>query len=111
MTPEERQRLKERIRELITELEHKAANLQETAKPVALDQASVGRLSRMDSIANQAISGRVLAETQHRLARLRQALEAVDEDEFGICAECGEDISLKRLMALPEASRCIHCAG
>lgn len=111
MTPEERQRLKERIQELIVELEQKISSLQETSKPVALDQASVGRLSRMDSIANQAISGRVLAESQNRLARLRLALEAIDEDEFGVCVDCGEDIALKRLMAIPEASRCVDCAG
>lgn len=37
------------------------------------------------------------------------ALDRVDEDEYGICIECSEAISAKRLAAIPWASRCIAC--
>lgn len=38
-----------------------------------------------------------------------EALHRIDEGDFGICVECGEDIELNRLNASPIASRCISC--
>ena len=32
-----------------------------------------------------------------------------DQGDYGECAECGEDIGLKRLMARPVAELCIEC--
>ena len=37
------------------------------------------------------------------------ALERMTEDEYGICLECGEEISEKRLTAVPWAEFCINC--
>lgn len=41
--------------------------------------------------------------------KLSQALEKIDDDEFGICEDCGEDIKFERLMARPTAELCISC--
>ena len=41
--------------------------------------------------------------------KLKQALEKMSEDEYGICVECDEDISFKRLLARPTADLCIAC--
>lgn len=109
MTEQERTRLKARIVELIAEQERSIAELEKTSAPVSLDQP-IGRLSRMDSLVNQGISGRVLAETRARLTRLKQALARIDEPGFGLCEECDEEIALNRLLAMPEATLCIHCA-
>jgi DnaK suppressor protein len=32
-----------------------------------------------------------------------------DDGTFGICEECGEPISMKRLEARPETTLCIRC--
>ena len=110
MTPEQKDQLRDAIRQQLADLETKAQALEEAAKPVALDQP-IGRLSRMDAIANQALSDRVLAETRNRMLRLERALVRLDTDDgFGVCEACGEDISPGRLMAVPEAELCIHCA-
>ena len=37
-------------------------------------------------------------------------LKKINDSTFGTCEECEEDISEKRLMALPYASLCISCA-
>lgn len=37
------------------------------------------------------------------------ALEAIDAGTYGICQECGEDISTKRLKHYPNARRCVPC--
>ena len=45
-----------------------------------------------------------------QLKRIESALERIEDGSFGICEECGEDISEKRLLAKPEATTCIVCA-
>jgi DnaK suppressor protein len=37
------------------------------------------------------------------------ALDSLDEGTYGACAECGEEISEKRLHALPFARLCVEC--
>lgn len=83
----------------------------EARAPVALDQQSVGRVSRVDALQQQAMAK---AQEQHRateLVRIEQALRRIDEGEFGFCADCGEDIAVKRLEVDPSARLCISCAG
>ena len=46
---------------------------------------------------------------QSKLEKIRHALERIDDDEYGICEECGNDIGKKRLMALPFTELCIEC--
>ena len=49
------------------------------------------------------------AENRARLLRIEAALRRITLGEFGICAECGGVIGLKRLRALPWVSNCIEC--
>ncbi len=39
----------------------------------------------------------------------RRALERLEQGEYGVCSECGEPISPKRLAALPWAECCVTC--
>ncbi len=41
--------------------------------------------------------------------RIKQALEKINAGTYGICIDCGEDISEKRLESYPNAARCIVC--
>ena len=43
------------------------------------------------------------------IAKIQQALERVEKGTFGICEECGEDISEGRLKARPVTTLCIKC--
>lgn len=43
------------------------------------------------------------------LYHLEQALERIDEGNFGLCHECGEEIARDRLEAVPHARLCIQC--
>lgn len=38
-----------------------------------------------------------------------EALTRLDEGTYGVCAECGVDISEKRLVAVPFAKLCVEC--
>ena len=95
-------------REELEQLSHNSAEARET---VTLDQASVGRLSRMDAIQQQAMAQATERQRAVEISRIENALKRLDEDEYGFCVECGEDISVKRMEIDPAATHCIKCAG
>lgn len=82
----------------------------EDRNPVALDQQSVGRLSRQDSLQVQAMAKAAEARRAGELRRIEAALERLAEGEYGWCVECGEAIEEKRLEVDPAAPRCAACA-
>lgn len=41
--------------------------------------------------------------------KIREAMERIEEGEFGICEECGEEIGHARLKARPVTTLCIEC--
>ena len=41
--------------------------------------------------------------------KIRDALDRIDSDEFGICEDCGEEIGEARLRARPVTTLCIDC--
>lgn len=43
------------------------------------------------------------------ISKIDKALERIEDESFGLCDHCGEDIELKRLEARPVATLCIHC--
>lgn len=82
----------------------------EERRPVELDQQSVGRLSRMDALQVQAMANAVETRRQSRAAQLRAALKRLDEDEYGYCVGCGDDIPVKRLETDLTIARCVNCS-
>ncbi|MGH7246715.1 MAG: TraR/DksA family transcriptional regulator, partial [Pseudomonadota bacterium] len=48
-----------------------------------------------------------LAES--RLNSATKALERLEQNDFGICSGCGDEISFERLRAVPMAARCVDC--
>lgn len=83
----------------------------ESRKPVELDQTTQGRLSRMDAMQNQAMAQATERRRMAEIKRIDEAFARVDEDEYGYCLECGDEIAVKRLEINPSASLCINCAG
>ena len=82
----------------------------ESLKPVALDQQSVGRLSRMDSLQVQAMDKAQETARQKKLLRIKAALTRLDNGDYGYCVTCDETISQKRLDLDPSVPLCISCA-
>ncbi|GAB4538341.1 MAG: TraR/DksA C4-type zinc finger protein [Parvularculaceae bacterium] len=78
---------------------------------VALDQQSVGRLSRMDAMQRQAMAKAQARRREQEIARINAALARLDAGEYGECLECGEAIAPKRLGLDPAAALCIACAA
>ncbi len=43
------------------------------------------------------------------IQKIDQALERIEDGGFGVCDDCGEDISIARLKARPVTTLCIKC--
>jgi len=82
----------------------------EDRKPVVLDQQSVGRLSRLDSMQVQAMAKAAESRRAMEIRRIEAALKRIDGEEYGWCVECGDEIAPKRLESDPAAPRCTGCA-
>lgn len=48
---------------------------------------------------------------QEEIARIRAALARIRDGSYGICVQCGEQISAERLEILPETPLCRQCAA
>ena len=79
-------------------------------KPVELDQASVGRLSRMDAMQMQAMAEAQSRKRAQELQRITTALRRLEDGTYGECLKCGEDIAENRLRLDPSTAYCIDCA-
>lgn len=92
------------------ELEGLCSDTSENRKPVALDQQSVGRLSRMDSLQVQAMDMAQQQARRRQVVRIEAALERLDNGDYGVCVTCDEAISKQRLKLDPATPLCIKCA-
>ncbi len=103
---------KNEIRELIIkkirQAEEHIIELEDLTRPVAPDVA-IGRVSRMDAINNKSVNEAALRQARVKHSGLQQALEKIDHPSFGICAGCGAQIPIGRILVVPESTRCIRC--
>ena len=109
LSEEEAETLRARLVELVAELSAALHANATSADPVVLDQSSVGRLSRMDAMQQQAMAKATRETARLRLGQCKVALSAFDRDEYGQCRNCEEPIGYRRLSAKPEAPFCVHC--
>ncbi len=52
---------------------------------------------------------RNLDRDSNMLRQIRRALARIDDGSYGVCLHCDEDISPKRVAAVPWAAFCIKC--
>jgi DnaK suppressor protein len=57
----------------------------------------------------QSFTFRLRGREKTFLKKIDHALAKIDEGTFGVCEECDEPISIKRLEARPETTLCIRC--
>lgn len=50
-----------------------------------------------------------LERETEEMREVEAGLKRIKEDTYGVCVDCGEDITRQRLEAYPTAKRCIQC--
>jgi len=108
-----------RLVELRRDLEALAERLRQdlagsaaSARPVELDQPTVGRVSRIDAIQQQKMLEANRHAQRSRLQLVQAALRRLEDDAYGAygeCLACGETIAWARLKARPETPFCLEC--
>ena len=100
-----------RLADRKAEIEALSELSEESRSTVVLDQQAVGRLSRMDSMQQQAMVEAQERQRQRDLVRIEMAERRIKDGDYGYCAECDEEIPDGRLEIDPMAEKCVHCAS
>lgn len=66
---------------------------------------------RLDKLNHAPVDAALMELARNERARLRSNLDWINEDDAGFCEECGCDIPIQRLLAVPTTRRCVKCAG
>ena len=107
---EDHDALADRLRAELAALDEDDEDTRDARRPVELDQQSVGRLSRIDALQDQAMAQGQSRRRGAREGLIHAALARMDEGEYGRCVECGEPIAPRRLDLDPAVPTCIGCA-
>jgi DnaK suppressor protein len=102
-----REQMLERQRVLVGELNEQRSRTAEEGNEDALGVGDAGDESvvRMVTDLHLQEAGRDLEE----LRDIDAALQRLDDDAYGDCEQCGNEIGYARLQAQPTATRCIEC--
>jgi DnaK suppressor protein len=109
MNEEEIEQIRQKMLRLRSELQEQEETFQQTSAPVELDQARVGRLSRMDAMQAQQMALEAARRRQNQLLKVEGALRRIESGDYGYCFICGEEIDVRRLSADPTNTRCMVC--
>ncbi len=104
------------LREIREDLERRRAELINKSRVTQSDirdsdQMQGGRDSLDESTNEQGTSTRLRFADRDRnlIMKINDALERIDDDDYGYCEVCGDEINEKRLRARPMTTMCIEC--
>ena len=72
-------------------------------------EKSPDALDEVQNAAERELAIRNLDRESNLLRNVRAALRRIDDGSFGVCVHCDEDISPKRVAAVPWTPYCIQC--
>ena len=104
MTKSELNKFKNILEAKQAELSHFVRN----REGIAIEK-SPDALDEVQHAAERELAIRNLDRESNLLRNVRAALRRIDEGAFGVCLHCEEDISPKRLAAVPWTAFCIRC--
>ncbi|HEV2146023.1 MAG TPA: TraR/DksA C4-type zinc finger protein [Longimicrobiaceae bacterium] len=110
LSPDQIGEIRDELLRTLTRLERSMKISGEAARPVELEQDTVGRLSRIDAIQNQGLAQNLQARERAQLACILDALRRIEEGSYGACSACGGAIRFERLLVFPETRTCAACA-
>jgi DnaK suppressor protein len=100
-----RRKLLQQKQELLARAAKVRANITRSSGPLEKDFAE-----QVVQMENDAVLAGISEATAAELAQINRALSQLDHGTYGLCSQCGQPISARRLQALPYSDRCITCA-
>lgn len=97
-----RKAIEDRRRELVRKIHSQRFQL-------VIDEGEHDPIDQVQSMHMREESATHLGRRSRVLADVDRSLQAISDGSYGICADCEEPISLKRLETIPWAPRCLRC--
>jgi DnaK suppressor protein len=96
---------------IMTALKAKEADASRTlqSRDAIIIEKSADELDEIEGAVAREIAIRNLDRESGLLREIRSALRRIDEGTFGTCLHCEEEISQRRLQAVPWARLCLQC--
>ena len=66
-------------------------------------------LDRASQVSEREFSHHLCSRDKLHMRRIERSLQDMEDRKYGLCQQCEEEISLKRLKARPTARFCIDC--
>ena len=93
------------------QLESSLNAVEPSTRPVELDQQAIGRVSRIDAIAQQQMDSARKQLVEEDLRAVIVAQSRIESGDYGYCIDCDEPIAYQRLVVTPETLLCLACAS
>ena len=90
----------------MTQMEDDALNDHSRTTSIPTDMAELG-----SDNSDQDLTFSRLGSDKDALDQIEAAIERIENDTYGRCEECGEQIPKTRLDAIPYAAQCVQCAS
>jgi DnaK suppressor protein len=100
--------LEERRREIMDQVQEKIRDVR-SESPNSPTQGVLDAAESSEADIQDEIEFALIQMKAETLTKIEEALRRLEEGTFGYCFECGEEISERRLRALPFAVRCKDC--
>ena len=97
-----------RFKKVLEARQSELARVLRNREGIAIEK-SPDALDEVQHAAERELAIRNLDRESHLLRNVRGALQRMDDGSYGTCMHCDEEISPKRLEAVPWAAYCIRC--
>ncbi|NJO88017.1 MAG: TraR/DksA family transcriptional regulator [Chloroflexia bacterium] len=104
-----KEEIKSQLLKEIEQTERLVVDYKEHIKPVEHESTS-GQESGMDAINDKSAVNAALRQAEVKLNGLKSTLSQIENNDFGLCAKCGQPIPIGRILLMPYSRFCIGCS-
>lgn len=97
----------DKLNSMIVELEEEVSNTVSGMRDVQGAFPDPGDRATYESDRNLTL--RIRDRERKLKKKIQEALDRIEDNSFGICEECEEEIGFERLLARPVTTLCINC--
>ncbi len=99
---------KNQIKKALTEKARELAGTRPSKEDIAIEPTAE-LLDEIQHTGNREIALEIMSRNWMVATDVQQALQRLEDGTYGICQECEEEISARRLAVVPWAKYCIQC--
>lgn len=107
MAPQDIESIKTILNNMLAEAQQKGdMTLEELS---GANESFADPADRATAESDRAFTLRIRDRERKLIKKVKEALQRIEDGTYGLCEECGEEISLSRLKARPVTRLCINC--